>query len=202
MRIHIYKWRHRVNYPCRHAMYNAGIRTVRELGGTKIVDLLRLAETDANDVATIMTVVLESNRGDLHPNFSMAKLELAEAVNNICENNNLDNKKLVEITVEGMLDIAGLDQATIPPIIRKIKHIMLGKPDPAELLKEPSAPTSSRKENAWWEDPDDETWIEQDIKEGELLSDYLYRELVTGEKIDRHKLDDFHPKKRSYYAYS
>ena len=39
-------------------------------------------------------------------------------------------------------------------------------------------------------------------KEGELLSDYLYRELVTGEKIDRHKLDDFHPKKRSYYAYS
>ena len=183
-------------------MYNAGIRTVRELGGTKIVDLLRLAETDANDVATIMTVVLESNREDLHPNFSMAKLELAEAVNNLCENNNLDHKKLVEITVEGMLDIAGLDQATIPPIIRKIKHIMLGKPDPAELLKESSAPTFSRKENAWWEEPDDETWIEQDIKEGELLSDYLYRELVTGEKIDRHKLDDFHPKKRSYYAYS
>ena len=172
MRIHIYKWRHRVNYPCRHAMYNAGIRTVRELGATKIVDLLRLAETDANDVATIMTVVLESNREDLHPNFSMTKLELAEAVNNLCENNNLDHKKLVEITVEGMLDIAGLDQATIPPIIRKIKHI------------------------------DDETWIEQDIKEGELLSDYLYRELVTGEKIDRHKLDDYHPKKRSYYAYS
>lgn len=202
LRIHIFKWRHRVNYHCRHAMYNVGIRTVRDLGATKIVDLLRLAQTDANDVATIMTVVLESNLEGLHPNFSMSKQELADVVDNLCENNNLDHKKLMEITVEEMLTIEGLDQATIPPIIRKIKHIMLGKPDPAELLKEPALPQTARRENGWWEEPADATWIEQDIRDGELLSNYLYRELVTGERISRHRLDDFRPHKRSYYAYS
>lgn len=173
MRIHIYKWRHRVNYPCRHAMYHAGIRTVRNLAETKIVDLLRLAETDANDVATIMTVVLESNREELHPNYGMSKLELAEAVNDLCENNNLDHKKLLEITVEGMLNIEGLDQATIPPIIRNIKHIMLGKPDPAELLKIP--PESKKKGGnlgTWWQDPEEISWEEEIAEEFKAASSY------------------------------
>ena len=201
MRIHIYKWRHRVTYPCRHAMYNTGIRTVRDLAETKIVDLLRLAETDANDVATIMTVVLESNREGLHPNFGMTKLELAEAVNNLCENNNLDQKKLMEIMVEQMLNIDGLDQATIPPIIRKIKHIMLGKPDPTELQKMTVEPQALYDESAWWEELDESTWIEQDEQDGGLQSEYLFRELITGEMIDRHQLEDFQPPRRSLRAY-
>lgn len=191
LRIHTFKWRHRVNYHCRHAMYNVGIRTVRDLSATKIVDLLRLAQTDANDVATIMTVVLESNREGLHPNYSMSKQELADTVNNLCENNNLDHKKLLELTVEDMLGIEGLDQATIPPIIRKIKHIMLGKPDPAELLKlQPENRKKGGSLGTWWQDPKEASWEEE-----------IEVEFMAASSFDRQDdIAPYHPRRYPGYA--
>ena len=169
MRIKVRDWRVRVHYQCRHALYDAGYRTVRNLEEAKITELLSLPCVDANDVATILTLFYEANCEPVNPDYSLARQELAEFVEAFCSENNLEPETLLNMTVAGAVALSGISPITIPPLVRKIKHMMLGKPDPSELLKIPPYPKKKEPIGTWWKDKDLKipSWAE------ELHQDYI-----------------------------
>ena len=64
-------------------------------------------------------------------------------------------KKLLSLTAIELIKIANHDMAVIPQIVRKIKHFMLGKPDPEVLLSLPSIQKKEPHEGRWWAESSD-----------------------------------------------
>lgn len=164
-------WNHKVSHNCLHALLEAGYRKPRDIAFVRVSRLLRIPEVDANDVASMLfalnDAVFNARNISCPPgSFDLTREELAERVRKLCKEYRLDSKpkKLLSLTAIELIKIANHDMAVIPQMVRKIKHFMLGKPDPEALLSLPSIQKKEPCEGRWWaasSDAPDAKWEDQ-----------------------------------------
>ena len=133
------KWERAVDYACQHALHVAGYDEPKSIRQAKVADLLRIPEVDANNVASMLSFLYgEDNRWrkaiNHGPNFNISREELLADVRAICEFYDYDQHPewLADISVSDFLLLEGIDEVTIPPMVRKIKHILNGTDEPTE----------------------------------------------------------------------
>ena len=160
-------WKRRVSHNALHALREAGYRRPRDIVDVKVSKLLKIPDIDANDVTTMLLVLYDTMYDVRLPtNFDRSREELAGVIREICVTYGFNKrpKKLLALTAKELLSITGRDMLVLPQMVRKIKHMVLGKPDPEELLKLPPVQMASRREGRWWDDRSDAlgpTWEEQ-----------------------------------------
>lgn len=160
-------WKRRVSHNALHALREAGYRRPRDIADVKVSKLLKIPDIDANDVTTMLLVLYDTMHDVRLPtNFDRSREELAGVIREICViyGFNKRPKKLLALTAKELLSITGRDMLVLPQMVRKIKHMVLGKPDPEELLKLPPVQKKERRESCWWADlPDapDISWEKQ-----------------------------------------
>lgn len=158
-------WKHKVSHTCLHALREAGYRKPKDIAFVRVSSLLQIPELDANDVTSMLSALYDTSyTSRSHGSFGLSREELAEAVGEICDEYELDSERLLSLTPMELIRITGDDMAVLPQMVRKIKHILLGKPDPEELLKIAPVQKESRREGRWWADRPDSlgsTWEEQ-----------------------------------------
>lgn len=152
-------WNHKVSHNCLHALLEAGYRKPWDIVFVRVSRLLQIPEVDANDVASVLSALNDAiykTPGSLG-SFNLTREELAELVRKICKEYRLDSKpkKLLSLTAIELIKIANHDMAVIPQMVRKIKHFMLGKPDPEVLLSLPSIQKKEPHEGRWWAESSD-----------------------------------------------
>lgn len=166
--INMTAWNHKVSHNCLHALLEAGYRKPWDIAFVRVSRLLQIPEVDANDVASVLSALNDAiykTPGSL-ASFNLTREELAELVRKICKEYRLDSKpkKLLSLTAIELIKIANHDMAVIPQMVRKIKHFMLGKPDPEALLSLPSIQKKDPREGRWWaasSDTYDAKWEDQ-----------------------------------------
>ena len=160
-------WKRRVSHNVLHALREAGYRRPRDIADVKVSKLLKIPDIDANDVTTMLLVLYDTMHDVRLPtNFDRSREELAGVIRNICATYGFDKrpKKLLSLTAKELLSITGRDMLVLPQMVRKIKHLMLKKLDPEELLKLPPVQKKERRESCWWADLPDApniSWEEQ-----------------------------------------
>lgn len=163
------KWEKAVDYSCVHAFHAAGYDKPDSFIKAKVSDLILVPEVDANDVASLLAFFFgESNKWRSQvgrmPNFNISKAELAQEIQDICEYYAFDTYPdlLMNIGVAEFLELDGIDEVTIPPMVRKIKHLMrdAGTFD-IPPIRMPVC-CCVRENIAGDEEPDELTWAEQD----------------------------------------
>ena len=169
--INMTAWNHKVSHNCLHALLEAGYREPRDIAFVRVSRLLNIPEVDANDVASMLSAlsdtVYKARKNPCSPgSFDITREELAERVRKLCKEYRLDSKpkKLLSLTAIELIKIANHDMAVIPQMVRKIKHFMLGKPDPEALLSLPSIQKKEPCEGRWWtasSDAPDAKWEDQ-----------------------------------------
>ena len=157
--INMTAWNHKVSHNCLHALLEAGYRKPWDIAFVRVSRLLQIPEVDANDVASVLSALNDAiykTPGSLG-SFNLTREELAELVRKICKEYRLDSKpkKLLSLTAIELIKIANHDMAVIPQMVRKIKHFMLGKPDPEVLLSLPSIQKKEAHEGRWWTESSD-----------------------------------------------
>ena len=163
------KWEKAVDYSCVHAFHAAGYDKPDSFIKAKVSDLILVPEVDANDVASLLAFFFgESNKWRSQvgrvPNFNISKAELAQEIQDICEYYAFDTYPdlLMNIGVAEFLELDGIDEVTIPPMVRKIKHLMrdAGTFD-IPPIRMPVC-CCVRENIVGDEEPDELSWAEQD----------------------------------------
>lgn len=163
------KWEKAVDYSCVHAFHAAGYDKPDSFIKVKVSDLILVPEIDANDVASLLAFFYgERNKWRRQvgrmPNFNISKAELAQDIRDICEYYAFDTYPdlLMNISVAEFLELDGIDEVTIPPMVRKIKHLMrdAGTFD-IPPIRMPVC-CCVRENIVGDEEPDELTWAEQD----------------------------------------
>ena len=162
------RWEQAVDYSCVHAFHATGFDRPDSFTKVKVSDLILVPEVDANDVASLLAFFYgERNKWrsqvDRKPNFSVSKAELVQNIQDICEYYAFDTYPdlLMNISVEEFLELDGIDEVTIPSMVRKIKHLMRD----AGTFDIPPIPMPMcyyEEDIAGDEEPDELTWAEQD----------------------------------------
>ena len=162
------RWACAVDCSCRHAFHTAGYDKTDRFMAAKVSDLLLVPEVDANDVASLLAFFYGENskwrdRVDRRPNFNIPKTELASDIKDICEYYGFDAHPdwLQNVTVADFLALDGIDEVTIPSMVRIIKHLMCGKAEPFDLTPM-LLETCRKKEVAVCAELSELTWAEQD----------------------------------------
>ena len=161
------KWEQAVDYSCVHAFHAAGYDKPDSFLKAKVSDLILVPEVDANDVASLLAFFYGENnkwRNQVNrmPNFNVSKAELAQDIQDICEYYTFDtcSDLIMNIGVAEFLELVGIDEVTIPPMVRKIKHLMRD----AGTFDIPPIPIchSIKADIVGDEEPDALSWTEQD----------------------------------------
>ena len=166
-KINMTAWNHKVSHTCLHILREAGYRKPKDIAYVRVSRLLQLPELDANDVTSMLSALYDTIY-TTHPpvSFGLSREDLADVIREICERYGSDREpaELLTLTAKELVDITDGNTVVLPQMVRKIKHMVLGKPDPEELLKLPPVQQSSRREDRWWDDRSDAlgpTWEEQ-----------------------------------------
>lgn len=167
-RINMTAWKHKVNHNCLHALQERGYRCPTDIACVRVSRLLQIPGVDANDVADMLMALYEttfrrSDQRDLPSGFDLSREELAKAIHELCEEYGFDKrpKRLLSLTAMELIVLTANNIALLPQMVRKIKHLLLGKTDPEELLKLPSV-TINKREGRWWASSfEPPTWEEQ-----------------------------------------
>ena len=145
MKINMRAWKNKVSHHCLHALLVAGYCRPKDIAFVRVSRLLQIPDIDANDVAAMLSALYDSTfkRGvKKHPplSFGLPKEGLATVVREICRKYHYDEhpEKLVVLTAIELLRITDGDMIVLAQMVRKIKHFMMGKPDPEEMLHLPS----------------------------------------------------------------
>ena len=158
---------HKVSHTCLHILREEGYRKPKDIAYVRVSRLLQIPELDANDVTSMLSAFYDTICATRPPvSFGLSREELADVIHEICERYGFDSEpaELLALTAKELVDITGGNTVVLPQMVRKIKHMMLGKPDPEELLKQPPVQLASRREGRWWDDRSDvlgPTWEEQ-----------------------------------------
>ena len=161
------KWEQAVDYSCVHALHAAGYDKPDSFIKVNVSDLILVPEVDANDVASLLAFFYgERNKWRSQvgrmPNFNISKAELAQDIQDICEYYAFDTypDTLMNISVAEFLELDGIDEVTIPPMVRKIKHLMC---DAGTFDIPPISKCQYIKADIVGdEEPGELTWAEQD----------------------------------------
>ena len=162
------KWEQAVDYSCVHAFHAAGFDSPDSFKSAKVSDLLLVQEVDANNVASLLAFFYGENnkwRKQINhkPNFNISKAELASDIKDISEYYEFDTHPdwLQNITVKDFLELDGIDEVTIPSMVRKIKHLLRGAAEPFDTSPMPLK--SCRREEVTVSTEQSElTWAQQD----------------------------------------
>lgn len=202
--INMTAWNHKVSHNCLHALLEAGYRKPRDIAFVRVSRLLNIPEVDANDVASMLfalnDAVFNARNISCSPgSFDLTREELAERVRKLCKEYRLDSKpkKLLSLTAIELIKIANHDMAVIPQMVRKIKHFMLGKPDPEDLLSLPLIQKKAPREGRWWAASSDAPYIKWEDQlrkeESENWEDPSYDCCDDLPVVQRHKCDRITP---------
>ncbi len=186
------KWEQAVDYSCVHAFHAAGYDKPDSFIKVKVSDLILVPDVDANDVASLLAFFYgERNKWRRQvgrmPNFNISNAELAQDIRDICEYYAFDTYPdlLMNISVAEFLELDGIDEVTIPPMVRKIKHLMrdAGTFD-IPPIRMPVC-CCVRENNVGDEEPDDLSWSEQDklYDESDQEAD-IYNSLIECESAE------------------
>lgn len=147
------KWERAVDYACVHALHAAGFDKPDSFRTAKVSDLLLIPEIDANNVASLLSFLYGENNKwrkqvNRKPNFNISKAELASDIKDICEYYEFYAHPdwLENITVEDFLELDGIDEVTIPSMVREIKHLKFDTSAP--MVLSPSPRKSGKKKEA------------------------------------------------------
>ena len=166
-KINMNVWKHRVSHTCLHALREAGYRKPKDIAYVRVSSLLQIPELDANDVTSMLSAFYDTICTTRPPvSFGLSREELADVIHEICEGYGFDREpaELLTLTVKELVDITNGNTVVLPQMVRKIKHMVFGKPDPEELLKLPLVHLARRREGRWWDERSDAlgpTWEEQ-----------------------------------------
>ena len=166
-KINMTAWNHKVSHTCLHILREAGYRKPKDIAYVRVSRLLQLPELDATDVTSMLSALYDTIYTTRPPvSFGLSREELADVIREICERYGFDREpeELLTLTAKELVDITDGNTVVLPQMVRKIKHMVFGKPDPEELLKLPPVQQSSRREDRWWDDRSDAlgpTWEEQ-----------------------------------------
>ena len=162
------KWEKAVDYSCQNTLRAAGYEKPEDFMEAKVADLLQVADVDANNVASLMAFFYGENnkwRSKINhrPNFNITKAELASDIRDICEYYEFDAypDRLQNITAADFLELDGIDEVTIPSMVRKIKHLICGTPEPFDLSPMPLK-ACRKKSVAVCDEPSELSWDDQD----------------------------------------
>ena len=168
MNINMVAWKHKVSHTCLHALRERGYRWPADIAFVRVSSLLQIPEVDANDVTSMLSALYDVTYRSLDNapapvEYGLSKQELAERIRAICMFHGFDRNpdRLLSITAMGLISLTGINATTLPQMVRKIKHIMLGKADPETLLRLPPIPKKEYTEGAWWEYPAEKEESEQ-----------------------------------------
>ena len=168
MAIYMSAWRNKVHHGCLHTMRKYGYVFPTDIGNVEVSKLLQIPGVDANDVTSMLSALYDVTYRSLDnvpapSEYGLSKQELAERIRAICMVHGFDRHpdRLLSITAMGLISLTGVNATTLPQMVRKIKHIMLGKADPETLLRLPPIPKKEYTEGAWWEDPAEKEESEQ-----------------------------------------
>ena len=166
-KINMNVWKHRVSHTCLHALREAGYRKPKDIAYVRVSSLLQIPELDANVVTSMLSALYDTIYTTRPPvSNNLSREELADAIHKICEEHDFDinPESLLALTAKELVHLTEGDEVVLPQMVRKIKHIMLGKPDPEELMRLAPVQKESRREGRWWADRSDAlglTWEEQ-----------------------------------------
>lgn len=121
------RWRSHVNSPTARILEESGYKTYLDFAPVKIRDLLILASVDYFEVENLLTgLYTEANRWrekiDHMPDYDLPEAVVEQEVREICDNAGyFENPEwLVDITVQDFLELEGIDEITIPGMLREL----------------------------------------------------------------------------------
>jgi hypothetical protein len=129
-KINMNVWKHRVSHTCLHALREAGYRKPKDIAYVRVSSLLQIPELDANDVTSMLSALYDTIYTTRPPvSNNLSREELADAIHKICEEHDFDinPESLLALTAKELVNLTEGDEVVLPQMVRKIKHIMLGK---------------------------------------------------------------------------
>lgn len=134
------KWEQAVDCSCISALKASGFDEPEAIRTAKVAELLIVPEVDLENVASLLSFFYtEDNKWreliDHEPIFNITEEELASDINAICDLYDYDQHPewLAAISVKDFLELEGIDEVTIPAMLRKIYHILDGMVEPDEM---------------------------------------------------------------------
>ena len=164
-------WRTHVNSLTARILEESGYKTNLDFAPVKIRDLLILASVDYFEVENLLTgLYTEANRWrekiDHMPDYDLPEAVVEQEVREICDNAGcFENPEwLVDITVQDFLELEGIDEITVPGMLRELilaAQELSSRPDcisdlyllPAEVPVHPFESTQPR----YYPDEEDES---------------------------------------------
>lgn len=165
------RWRSHVNSLAARILEESGYKADRDFASAKVRDLLILASVDYFEVENLLTgLYTEANRWrekiDHMPDYDLPEAVVEQKVREICDNAGyFENPEwLVDITVQDFLELEGIDEITIPGMLRELilaAQELSSRPDciadlyllPAEVPVHPFESTQPR----YYPDEEDES---------------------------------------------